>query len=185
MNTEQADMVLLEIEDHMQKTVEILKKEFNGVRTGRANPALLDKIHINYYGVDTPLKQIASIAAVEGNQLYIKPYDKSTLKTIETAIYASDLGLNPLNDGSGIRLILPQPTEQRRKELVRDVEKMGEHAKVGVRNVRRDGNDQIKKLNLSEDDEKGYLEDVQELTDNYIKKIDEEIKQKSDELLKI
>ncbi len=183
--SEQADLILMEVEDHMGKTVEVLRREFAGVRTGRANPALLDKIHIQYYGVDTPLKQISSIQAVEGNQLYIKPFDKSVLKTVETAIMASDLGLNPQNDGIGIRLILPSLTEQRRRELVKEIEKMGEHAKVGVRNVRRDGNDHIKKLGLSEDDEKGYLGDVQEITDNFIKKVDEEIKIKSEELLKI
>ena len=182
---EQADLILLEIEDHMTKSVEVLRKEFAGVRTGRANPALLDKIQIDYYSVLTPIKQISSIAAVEGNQLYIKPYDKSSLKAIEHAIYASDLGLNPQNDGIGIRLILPALTEQRRKELVKDIEKMGEQAKVNVRNVRRDGNDQIKKMSLTEDDEKGYLEDIQELTNKYVKKVDEEIKLKSEELLTI
>lgn len=183
--SEQADLILMETEDHMGKTVEVLRREFAGVRTGRANPALLDKIHVPYYGVDTPLKQISAISVVEGNQLFIKPFDKSVLKAIETAIYASDLGLNPQNDGTGIRLILPQLTEQRRRELIKEVEKMGEHAKVGVRNVRRDGNDHMKKLGLSEDDEKGYIQDVQELTDKYIKKIDDEVKLKSDELLKI
>ncbi|PKK96696.1 MAG: ribosome recycling factor [Tenericutes bacterium HGW-Tenericutes-3] len=182
---EQADLILMEVEDHMSKTVEVLKKEFAAVRTGRANPALLDKISLSYYGVDTPLRQISSISAVEGNQLFIKPYDKSTLKTIEHAINASDLGLNPINDGVGIRLILPALTEQRRKELVKDIEKMGEHSKVGVRNVRRDGNEHIKRLGLSEDDEKGYLEDVQELTNEYVKKIDEEVKLKSEDVLKI
>jgi ribosome recycling factor len=183
--SEQADLILMEIEDHMTKTVEILRREFNGVRTGRANPALLDKIQISYYGVDTPIKQIGSISVVEGNQLFIKPFDKSVLKAIEQAIYASDLGLNPQNDGIGIRLILPQLTETRRKELVKEVEKMGEHSKVGVRNVRRDGNDHIKKLSLPEDDEKGYLNDIQELTDNFVKKVDEEVRLKSEELLKI
>ncbi len=182
---EQADLVLMEIEDHMSKTVDILVKDFAGVRTGRANPALLDRISIIYYGAESPLKQISSIAAVEGNQLYIKPFDKSVLKQIEQAIHASDLGLNPINDGVGIRLILPQLTEQRRRELIKDVEKLGEHAKISIRNVRRDGNDHIKKLVLPEDAEKGYLEDVQELTDQFIKKVDEEIKYKADELLKI
>jgi ribosome recycling factor len=158
---EQADLILMEVEDHMGKSVDILVKEFAGVRTGRANPALLDKISIEYYGAPSPLKQISSIAAVEGNQLYIKPFDKSVLKAIEHAIHASDLGLNPINDGVGIRLILPQLTEARRRELIKDVEKLGEHAKVSIRNVRRDGNDHIKKLSLPEDAEKGYIEDVQ------------------------
>lgn len=183
--SEQADLILMEVEDHMSKTVEILRKELAGIRTGRANPALLDKISLSYYGVDTPLKQISSIAAVEGNQLFIKPFDKSTLKAIEHAIHASDLGLNPINDGVGIRLILPSLTEQRRKELVKDVERLGEHGKVGVRNVRRDGNEHIKRLEISEDDEKGYLEDIQELTNTFVKHVDEVVKEKSEELLKI
>ncbi len=185
MNNEQADLILMEHEDHMQKTVDVLRHEFAAVRTGRANPALLDKIMINYYGVDTPLKQISSISVVEGNQLFIKPFDKSTLKSIEHEIHASDLGLNPINDGVGIRLILPSLTEQRRRELVKEIEKMGEHAKVAIRNVRRDGNDHIKRLGLTEDDEKGYHEDIQDLTDKYIKKVEEEVEAKSQELLKI
>ena len=185
MNQEQADLVLMDTEEHMEKSLNVLVKEFAQVRTGRANPALLDQINIDYYGAPSPIKQVASVGVVEGNQLYIKPFDKSILKTIETAIYASDLGLNPVNDGIGIRLILPQPTEERRRELVKEVDKLTEHAKVAVRNIRRDGNDQMKKLGLSEDDEKGYLEDVQELTDTYIKKIEEELKIKSNELMKI
>ncbi len=182
---EQADLILMEVEDHMSKTLEVLKKEFASIRTGRANPALLDKIHLPYYGVETPLKQISSISVVDGNQLYIKPYDKSVLKGIEHAIMASDLGLNPQNDGVGIRLILPALTEQRRRELIKDVEKLGEHGKIGIRNVRRDGNEHIKKLDLTEDAEKGYLEDIQKLTDLFVKKVDEEVKYKSEELLKI
>jgi len=183
--SEQADLILFEIEEHMEKSVEVLRKEFASIRTGRANPALLDKLHIDYYGVSTPVKQISSIAAVEGNQLFIKPYDKSSLKAIEHAIYASDLGLNPQNDGIGIRLVLPALNEQRRRELVKEIERMGEQAKVNVRNIRRDGNEQLKKLSLTEDDEKGYLEDVQELTNTFIKKVEEVIKLKSQELLTI
>lgn len=182
---EQADMILMEVEERMEKAVDVLRKEFASIRTGRANPSLLDRISINYYGADTQLKMIASIAVVEGNQLFIKPFDKSVLKTIEQAIYASDLGLNPQNDGTGIRLILPQPTEQRRRELTKEVEKLGENAKVAIRNVRRDGNDHMKKAGLTEDDEKGYLEDIQELTNTYVKKVDDEVKLKSDELMKI
>ena len=182
---EQADLLLMEIEEHMQKTIEALEREFAAVRTGRANPALLDHVNVDYYGAPSPIRQISSVSIVEGNQLYIKPFDKSILKQIETAIYASDLGLNPLNDGNGIRLILPQPTEQRRKELVKEVDKLGEQAKVGIRNIRRDGNDHVKKLGLPEDDEKGYLEDVQELTNKFVKHIDEQIKEKSSELLKM
>ncbi len=182
---EQADMILLEVEERMEKSIEALKRDFNSIRTGRANPSLLDRIAIEYYSVETPLKQIASISVVEGNQLFIKPYDKSMLKQIEQAIYASDLGLNPQNDGIGIRLILPQPTEERRRELIKDVERAGEQAKVAIRNIRRDGNDNLKKISLSADDEKGYLDDVQELTNTFVKRVDEEIKHKSDELLTI
>ena len=182
---EQADLLLMETEERMQKAVDALVREYALVRTGRANPALLDRINIEYYGVLTPLKQIAAIAAVEGNQLFIKPFDKSTLKTIEQAIYASDLGLNPQNDGTGIRLILPQLTEERRKALIKDVDKLAENGKVALRNIRRDGNDSAKKLGLTEDDEKGYLQDIQDLTDKYIKKVDEETKIKSTEILKI
>ena len=182
---EQADLLLIEIEERMQKTVDALVREYANVRTGRANPALLDKINIEYYGVHTPLKQISSIAAVEGNQLFIKPFDKSTLKAIEQAIYASDLGLNPQNDGTGIRLILPQLTEERRKSLIKDIDKLAENGKVALRNIRRDGNDSTKKLGLTEDDEKGYLDDIQKLTDEFIKKIDEETKVKASEIIKI
>jgi len=185
MNHEQADLILMEAEEHMQKSIRVLESEFAQVRTGRANPSLLDHIHIDYYGADSPINQVSSISVVEGSQLYIKPYDKSILKQIETAIYASDLGLNPLNDGVGIRLILPQPTEERRRALVKDVDKLSEHTKISIRNIRRDANDHMKKLSLPEDDEKGYLSDVQELTDKYIKLVDEKTKEKTNELLKI
>lgn len=182
---EQADVIILETEEKMNKACNVLLHEFTHVRTGRANPGLLDDITISYYGVDTPLNQIGSVSVVDGNQLYIKPYDKSLIKDIEHAINASTLGLNPINDGVGVRLILPQPTEQRRKELVREVEKFAEQAKVAIRNVRRDGNDHLKKLGLTEDDEKGYLDDVQELTNQYIAKVDQLTKEKASELLRI
>jgi len=182
---EQADMLLLEIEENMQKSIESLIRDLAAVRTGRANPSLLDHVKVDYYGAENPIRQISSVTIVEGNQLYIKPFDKSILKSVETAIYASDLGLNPLNDGSGIRLILPQPTEERRRQLVKDVDKLGEHAKIAIRNIRRDGNVHVKKLELSEDDEKGYLEDVQSLTDQFVKKVEAELKEKEQELMKI
>ncbi|QWB95828.1 ribosome recycling factor [Mycoplasmatota bacterium] len=182
---EQADMLLLEIEENMQKSIESLMRDLAAVRTGRANPSLLDHVKVDYYGAESPIRQISSVTIVEGNQLYIKPFDKSILKSIETAIYASDLGLNPLNDGYGIRLILPQPTEERRRQLVKDVDKLGEHAKIAIRNIRRDGNVHVKKLELSEDDEKGYLEDVQSLTDQFVKKVEAELKEKEQELMKM
>ena len=146
------DMILLELEEKMEKTIISLKKEFNTVRTGRANPAVLDGLTISYWGVDTPIKQVASITVPEATQLYIKPFDKSVLKEVERAILASSLGLTPQNDGVGIRLILPQMTEERRRELVKLVGKMEEQAKVAIRNLRREGNDDVKKLYLPEDD---------------------------------
>ncbi|MDR2822825.1 MAG: ribosome recycling factor [Acholeplasmatales bacterium] len=185
MPSQLADELLLDVEDRMEKAIVALIHEFSNVRTGRANPSLLDRIVVNYYGVETPIKQISSVTIMEGSQLYIKPYDKNLLKEAEKAILSSTLGLNPINDGVGLRLIIPQPTEQRRKELVKDVEKLGENGRISIRNIRRDGNDKIKKMELIEDDLKGYLEDIQELTNNFIKKVDEEIKIKSDELLKI
>ncbi len=168
---EELEMVLLEGEEKMDKAIAAYERELSTVRTGRANASLLDSILIDYYGVTTPVKQISSISIPEANQLYIKPYDKSSLKTIETAIFASPLGLTPQNDGNGIRLILPKMTEERRRELVKQVGKMEETAKVAIRNVRRELNDDIKKLDLPEDDEKSTLEDVQKLTDEKIAKI--------------
>ena len=145
-------MVLLEGEEKMDKAIAAYERELSTVRTGRANASLLDSISIDYYGVPTPVKQISSISIPEANQLYIKPYDKSSLKTIETAIFASPLGLTPQNDGNGIRLILPKMTEERRRELVKQVGKMEEAAKVAIRNVRRELNDDIKKLDLPEEE---------------------------------
>lgn len=182
---EQADMLMLEFEEKMEKSVQSLQREFATIRTGRANPNLLDRIVVEYYGTPTPLKQVASISVPEAQQLYIKPFDKSILKDIEQAINASDLGLPPRNDGVGIRLMLPALTEERRRQLVKEVEKFSENGKVAIRNIRRDANDQMKKLGLAEDIEKGYLDDIQVLTDKYVKKIEELTKEKSDELLTI
>lgn len=180
---EQADMILLEIEEKMEKSLESLAREYASVRTGRANPNILDRVMVSYYGVDTPLKQVAAISVPEAQQLYIKPFDKSILKDIEYAINTSGLELPPANDGSGIRLTLPALTEERRRTLIKDVERMSETGKVAIRHIRREGNDELKKLGLTEDDERGYLEDVQTLTDKFVKKVDELTKQKSDDLL--
>ncbi len=182
---EELEMVLLEGEEKMDKSIEAYKRELNTVRTGRASASLLDSISIEYYGVPTPVKQVASVSIPEASQLYIKPYDKSSLKLIETAILASPLGLTPQSDGVGIRLILPKMTEERRRELVKLVNKMEEQAKVNIRNVRRDINDDIKKLDLPEDDEKGYLEDVQELTNKKIAEIEKLTAEKSKDLMSI
>lgn len=178
-------MLLLEAEEKMEKSLDSYQKELNTVRTGRANPQILDSIMIDYYGVPTPVRQIGSVTMPEGNQLYIKPYDKSTLKEIEKAINASPLGLTPLNDGNGIRLVFPKMTEERRRELAKDVTKMQEGAKVAIRNVRRDLNDDLKKLELPEDEEKGYLDESQKLTDKFIEKVEALTEAKQKELMTI
>lgn len=182
---EQYELVKIETEEKMQKAVNALVKEFATIRTGRANPHLLDRLMIDYYGTETPVNQLASITVVEGTQLYIKPYDKNSLKDIEKAIHASDLGLPPANDGTGIRLSIPALTEDRRKELTKEVDKLAEQAKVQIRNIRRDANDQVKKLSLPEDDEHGSLAEIQELTDKYTEKVDNEAEEKNNEIMKI
>lgn len=179
------DMILLEAEEKMDKSIESYNRELQSIRTGRANPTLLDSIEIDYYGQMTPIRQVGQITVPEASQLYIKPYDKSVLKAIETAILQSNLGLTPQNDGTGIRLIIPKMTEERRRELVKQVGKLEEQAKVNIRNIRRDANDHLKKLELTEDDEKGYLEDVQTLTDKKIKEIEVCTAKKSEELMHI
>ena len=179
------DMILLEAEEKMDKAIENYHQELQSIRTGRANPALLDQIFIEYYGVETPIKQVAQVTVPEGSQLYIKPYDRSVIKQIETAILASSLGLTPQNDGQSIRLVIPKMTEERRKELVKQVSKLEEGTKVAIRNIRRDANDALKKLKLTEDDEKGYLEDVQTLTDKKIKEVENITAKKSEELMHI
>ena len=179
------DMLLMEALEKMDKTIESYQRELNTVRTGRANPNLLDSIRIDYYGVLTPIKQISSITVPEASQLYIKPFDKSCLKAIEVAIATSELGLNPQGDGVGIRLIIPKMTEERRRELVKSVGKMQEAAKVAIRNVRRDLNDAFKKLGLPEDEEKGWLEDSQKYTDEYIGKIEKMTAEKEKDLMTI
>lgn len=182
---EELEMTLLEGEEKMDKAIAAYERELSTVRTGRANASLLDSITVDYYGVPTPVKQISSISVPEANQLYIKPYDKSSIKTIESAIFASPLGLTPQNDGNGIRLILPKMTEERRRELVKQVGKMEETAKVAIRNVRRDLNDEVKKLDLPEDDEKSTLDDIQKLTDEKIKKIEAVTEVKNKDLMSI
>lgn len=182
---EEIKMTLNEIELNMNEVIEKLEVELSNIRTGRANPSLLDKIQIDYYGASTPLNQISAISVVEGTQLYIKPFDKSSLKDIEHAINASDIGVAPQNDGTGIRLILPTLTEDRRKEVSKDVEKLGETSKVGIRNVRREGNDLVKALELPEDLEISTLDDVQTLTNKSTDKIDEVVKNKIKEVMTI
>lgn len=178
-----------ESEAKMKKAVDVLKKNFAGVRTGRANPALLDHINVNYYGAPVPLKQIASISVPEPRQLLITPYDKNASQDIEKAIMTSDLGINPKREANVIRLMLPEPSEERRKDLVKMIKKESEEAKVAVRNVRREGIDSLKKQKsskaITEDDEKTMDKKVQELTDKYCKEIDALLAAKEKEVMEV
>lgn len=172
--------------ERMEKSVEATKRNFVSVRTGRANPAVLDRIEVDYYGALTPLKTIAGCSAPDAMTIVIQPYDKGAIQDIEKAIMQSDLGMTPMNDGQVIRLTVPQLTSERRKEMVKVVGKLGEEGKVAIRNVRRDAIkkfDRIKKDgDLGEDAHKAYTDGVQELTDNYCKEIDELVKSKEKEL---
>ena len=178
-----------EFTDKMEKTCSILVENFNAVRAGRASAVVLDKISVNYYGTDTPIRQMATVSTPDPRTLAIQPYDASSLKAIEKAIQASDLGINPQNDGRIIRLVFPQLTEERRKDLAKQVKKYGEEAKVAVRNIRRDAMDKFKKQQkaseITEDDYKNTEKDMQKETDNFIKKIDELCAKKEKELSEI
>ena len=178
-----------EFTDKMEKTCSVLVESFNAVRAGRANAAVLDKICIDYYGSETPIQQVATISTPDPRTLAIQPWDTSTLKLIEKAIQASDLGINPQNDGRIIRLVFPQLTEERRKELAKLVRKYGEDGKVAVRNVRRDAMDffkkQQKKSEITEDDLKGIEKDLQKLTDDAIKEVDALTAKKEKELFEL
>lgn len=181
--------VMTNAEEKMSKAVQAYSRELASIRAGRANASLLDRINIDYYGVPTPINQLAGVSVPEARLLVIQPYDKSVLGEIEKAILKSDLGLTPSNDGSLIRLTIPQLTEERRKELVKLVRKESEEAKIAVRNIRREANDDLKKLEkngeISEDDLRGYGDDVQKLTDEYISKIDVLTKEKEKEVLEV
>lgn len=187
----EADKSLIEkdAKGRMEKTLETVRTSFNSVRTGRANPAMLDKIEVEYYGSPVSLKSIAQISTPDASSLLIQPYDKSSLKAIEKAIVASDLGMTPNNDGEVIRLTLPQLTSERKKEMLKVVAKLAEEGKVALRNIRRDALKGYEKLekekNLSEDIAKDLSSDLQKLTDEYMKKIDAIFKQKEKELLKV
>ena len=173
----------------MEKTLDILQEDFGAIRAGRANARVLDRIVVEYYGVDTPIGQVGTISSPDARTLVIQPWDGSLLKKIEKAIQTSDLGINPQNDGRVIRLVFPQLTEERRKELVKQVKKYGEDGKVAVRNIRRDAMDYIKKLKkdseITEDDQKKAEKDLQKLTDKYIKKVDEACAVKEKELMEL
>lgn len=175
-------------ETKMQKTVAALDSELVTIRAGRANPNVLNKITVDYYGTPTPIQQVANVSVPEARMIQIQPWEKKMLKEIEKAINMSDLGINPTNDGTTVRLIFPELTEERRKELVKDVKKKGEQAKVAVRNVRRDGNDAFKKLKgseVSEDEIQDLEDDLQKVTDKYIKEIDKAVEAKSKEVMTV
>ena len=175
-------------EDKMKKTLGGFETELTTIRAGRANPHILDKLTVDYYGAPTPIQQVANITVPEARMIQIQPWESSLIKGIEKAILASDLGLNPSNDGKVIRLVFPELTEERRKELVKDVKKKGEAAKVAVRNIRRDANDAFKKLakqNISEDEIKELEEKIQKLTDKYVKDVDAAVDKKSKEILTV
>lgn len=176
-------------DEKMEKAVDFLVSDYAGIRAGRANPHVLDKIRVDYYGTPTPLQSVGNITVPEPRMIQIAPWEKSMIKEIEKAIMTSDLGINPNNDGSVIRLIFPELTEERRKELVKDIKKKGEDAKVAIRNIRRDGNDALKKLGksseVSEDDVKDLEDKLQKVTDKYIKDVDKLIEDKSKEIMTV
>ncbi|MDY6352573.1 MAG: ribosome recycling factor [Lachnospiraceae bacterium] len=183
------DKRLDEFKDKMQKSYESLLKDYAAIRAGRANPHILDKITVDYYGAPTPLQQVANINVPEARMIQITPWEASLLKDIEKAILCSDVGINPTNDGKSIRLVFPDLTEDRRKELSKEVKKMGEAGKVAVRNVRRDANDFVKKTgkeeDLSEDETKDLTDQIQKLTDEFIAKIDQAIDDKTKEVMTV
>ena len=177
--------ILLEVEDNCEKAVLNLQERFKTVRTGRANPSSLDKVMVNYYGAPTPLRQLANITVPEARQLLIKPFDKGALSNIEKGIYEADLGYTPNNDGESIRIIIPDLTEDRRRELVKQVKAMMEDAKVSIRNARRDGLDLVNKNEFPEDVEKKLEEDIQEIVNKYNKKAEDELALKEQDLMSV
>lgn len=181
--------LMMTFEEKMEKSLNSLNNEFATIRAGRANPHVLDKIVVDYYGTPTPIQQVGNVSVPEARMIVIQPWDASILKEVERAINASDLGITPTNDGKLIRLVFPELTEERRKELVKDIKKKGENAKVAIRNIRRDAIDAVKKKGkedgISEDEIKDYEDDIQKNTDTYVKKIDKVVEAKSDEIMTV
>lgn len=176
-------------EDKMNKTLDNLAGEYDTIRAGRANPRVLDRIRVDYYGSPTPIQQVGNVSVPEPRTLLIQPWDKTQLKAIEKAILTSDLGINPTNDGSVIRLSFPELTEERRKDLTKEVKKKGENAKVAIRNIRRDANDTFKKqekaAEISEDDLDELIDKIQKLTDKMIDKVDKAVESKTKEIMTV
>lgn len=182
------DARLQQYDDKMKKAIDFLEADYAGIRAGRANPHVLDKIRVDYYGTPTPIQQVGNVTVPEARIIQIAPWEKNMIREIEKAIQTSDIGINPSNDGSVIRLVFPELTEERRKDLAKDVKKKAEEAKVAVRNIRRDGNDAFKKLaktEISEDEIKQLEEQLQKLTDKYIKDIDVMMEAKSKEIMTV
>lgn len=175
-------------EEKMQKTMKSLDADLAAIRAGRANPHVLDRLVVDYYGSPTPIQQVANVSVPEARMIVIQPWEKKMIREIEKAIQTSDIGINPNNDGTSIRLVFPELTEERRKELAKDVKKKGEAAKVAVRNIRRDGNDALKKLkgtDVSEDEIKDLEEELQKTTDKYIKEVDKSVEIKTKEVMTV
>ena len=176
-------------ETKMGKTLANLESEFGAIRAGRANPHVLDRLYVNYYGTPSPIQQVANVSVPDPRVIQIQPWENKMIKVIEKAIMTSDLGINPTNDGKSIRLVFPELTEERRKDLVKDIRKKGEAAKVAVRNIRRDANDMLKKLgkneDVSEDEIKDMQDEVQKLTDKFIMEVDKAVEAKSKEILTV
>ena len=174
-------------DEKMQKTIDHLEADYHGIRAGRANPHVLDRLRVDYYGTPTPIQQVGNVTIPEARMIQIAPWEKSLIKEIEKAILASDIGITPSNDGSVIRLVFPELTEERRKDLVKEVKKKAEECKVAVRNIRRDGNEAFKKIakEISEDEVKQLEEELQKITDKYIKEVDKLTEAKSAEILTV
>ncbi len=182
------DSRLQQYEDKMKKAFEFLESDYAAIRAGRANPHVLDKLRVDYYGTPTPIQQVGNVTVPEARIIQIAPWEKSLLKEIEKAILTSDIGINPTNDGSVIRLVFPELTEERRKDLVKDVKKKAEESKVAIRNIRRDGNDAFKKLakaEVSEDEVKQLEDELQKLTDKFIRNVDALMETKSKEIMTV
>ncbi|WP_300662201.1 ribosome recycling factor [uncultured Acetatifactor sp.] len=182
------DARLQQYEDKMRKAIEYLEGDYNTIRAGRANPHVLDKIRVDYYGTPTPVQQVGNVTVPEARIIQIAPWEKSLIKPIEKAILTSDIGINPSNDGSVIRLVFPELTEERRKDLAKEVKKKAEEGKVAIRNIRRDGNDSLKKLgktDVSEDEIKQLEEELQKTTDKYIKEVDVLMEKKTKEIMTV
>ncbi len=182
------DARLQQYDEKMKKTFEFLEADYAAIRAGRANPHVLDKLRVDYYGTPTPIQQVGNVTVPEARIIQIAPWEKSMIKAIEKAIQTSDIGINPSNDGNVIRLVFPELTEERRKDLVKEVKKKAEEGKVAVRNIRRDGNDAFKKLGkteVSEDEIKQLETELQKLTDKYIKDIDTMMEEKSKEIMTV